>query len=817
MSSSPVCNSRPPSPFAESPFTPLPSLNALFPTVDSLSRAEQVQRELKQTARKLDEQIRELRKDLDERVGCGGEIEGVQALLTHLSLIRAKSARSASLVKEITNDISRLDNGKRNLGESTVALRRVGMCATAHAQLTEQAASRRSHPPISHLLASIADVTRQLRLSAAGEYERWLDRSGSAGPGSRRRARAEGDESGEGGEERVREAGDCIDAIGQDAIRPLLNSYTTHFLAPYRRIFRPSDEAGQLPNVSRRFAWFRRALKEHEALAGGGGVTEGAAKGAEGWKGVWKESWGVERELVGAFSRVTSDDLHHSLNRAKTAGELTVHVLIEALEATREFEREAERRWKVDFRTLLDTPSHPGPRTGSDGPNGAGLPNTISAAFEGFMDFYVDAQERTLSDMHSSLLRPPPTLTSLTSLPAAPSSTSAEEPPASLTVLPSSASLFYFYRQTLDRCAQLDRKALLGLSGVFGKWLGKYAGEVLGATLGRTDRRSLDGRPSDKEIQGACLVLNTADYCRVTTKQLEERLKEKIHPDLVDEISFADQQDMFVSVISLSLTTLLTTLEHSLESSLSSMLRSPWPTNAPTCASSYARDLVRALEDTADAVREGLEQRRHYKTFCDKAVGVVLSRYTSNVVKSRPISAAGAEQIILDTSHLLPSLLSLPRFGFSLTDDPATSLGSHTSTYVRTTTASIGKLESIARLVLLPADDPQKFGEGYTEIVGDRSFGNVQKVLDLKGVPRAQQNAILDTFVNSSSAQGGVFAPLLGGVASVRRSSDDNNYGGAGSSSTMGMGMGMGNEGAARFSDFRRLVTSAIRRGEGGQ
>ena len=39
-------------------------------------------------------------------------------------------------------------------------------------------------------------------------------------------------------------------------------------LKEYSRIFRPSDEAGQLDNISRRFAFFRRLLQVHDQEMG---------------------------------------------------------------------------------------------------------------------------------------------------------------------------------------------------------------------------------------------------------------------------------------------------------------------------------------------------------------------------------------------------------------------------------------------------------------------------------------------------------------------------------------------------------------------
>jgi hypothetical protein len=113
-------------------------------------------------------------------------------------------------------------------------------------------------------------------------------------------------------------------------------------------------------------------------------------------------------------------------------------------------------------------------------------------------------------------------------------------------LLPSSTELFYFYKETMERCAQLSTKGpFLDLCTVFKKWLKVYAEEVLGGYLSKTDRRSNDGRLNQQEVLAACTVLNTAHYCADTTAQLEERLKRKIHHDFADKVSLESEKDLF--------------------------------------------------------------------------------------------------------------------------------------------------------------------------------------------------------------------------------------------------------------------------------
>lgn len=80
-----------------------------------------------------------------------------------------------------------------------------------------------------------------------------------------------------------------VDVLGPDVRAQLLDRFVALELKEYRRIFRTSDEAGQLDNISRRFAWFKRLLHSHE-------LEQGRAFPAE-----WRVSW----HLLAKFAEIT--------------------------------------------------------------------------------------------------------------------------------------------------------------------------------------------------------------------------------------------------------------------------------------------------------------------------------------------------------------------------------------------------------------------------------------------------------------------------------------------------------------------------------
>ena len=80
-----------------------------------------------------------------------------------------------------------------------------------------------------------------------------------------------------------------VDVLGPDVRTHLIERFVALELKEYRRIFRTNDEAGQLDNITRRFAWFRRLLQNHE-------IEHGRVFPAE-----WRVSW----YLLAKFTEIT--------------------------------------------------------------------------------------------------------------------------------------------------------------------------------------------------------------------------------------------------------------------------------------------------------------------------------------------------------------------------------------------------------------------------------------------------------------------------------------------------------------------------------
>jgi len=253
------------------------------------------------------------------------------------------------------------------------------------------------------------------------------------------------------------------------------------------------------------------------------------------------------------------------------------------------------------------------------------------------------------------------------------------------------------------------RQPLLDLCKVYRKWLKTYAENVLTAALIKCVSRlplSLAGaqltqsrvqvRPQVErgppEHAGAAHGVPRAQHGRVLPRdggsgtstpsraranqllmcprpQLEERLQERIHPDFRDRVSLEAEKDLFTGTASAALLAILRELEFTAEPCFASMARSPWrDAEYVSSESVYVGELTRALETVVGVVREGVEQKKYVRSACDKIVGcvalslgllkresftdrsmrvhrLVLAKFTQTIVKTRPITQTGAEQV----------------------------------------------------------------------------------------------------------------------------------------------------------------------------
>ncbi|KAJ7072043.1 Vps53-like protein [Mycena amicta] len=788
-------------------------LNSYFPDEASLAHISSVQAKLVDNQHELQREINALQEELrhnQDPTRMQLIQEMISDLFGQMSRIREKATESEAVVRNITKDIQVLDLAKKNLIHSMTTLKRLQMLANALTQL-EDLVKEKKYAEVAQTLDAVKQISASFkpymsvqRISQIwkrvqelqGEIRTYLDQDFDAFYLQ--------DSSKPVKPSAIADACLVVDVLGADVRAQIIERYVAIELKEYRRIFRTNDEAGQLDNISRRFSWFRRLLQTHE-------VEQGR---------VFPPEWRVGWHLLAKFSDITRDDIAALLSKAS----LNVKALLDNLQLTAEFESSMAKKWATPFQEMLNVTAaaaHSAP------------PKTMTSAFDPHMGVFVDAQDKALSDMLAPhrkgrimMKSPRPSLEVEQSLP------DDGEEKAPIVVLPSSTELFYFYGQSLEQCAKLSTgKPLFDLCALHRKWLRIYAEDVLIGGLKRPAshiRKSTESGFEIGEIKQASLVINTADYCQATALALEENIRGKINEEFKEKISFQPERDLFVSVISAAIVVQLRELEIACEPAFAALSRSTWAMwKQVTGPSPYVSDLINSVEQVVETVKPLVEQKKYLKNFMDKAGSLIVAKFTNALVRSRPLKEIGAEQLLIDLQAVRACLLKMP--GESLV----------TTTYTRGMTKSTSQLEGILKVIATPVEPAEGFILIYTLQIKDASFSNFQKILDLKGTPRAEQNNLLDSFLTITSTNdeldstsflssldmdpaptsqlaGNLSSPGGSRVSLPMAGTTLPRQGQSGPPTGASVSDGRGGDQRQVFSDFRRFVSFGLRRDTSG-
>ncbi|CAG8439263.1 11268_t:CDS:10 [Acaulospora colombiana] len=387
-------------------------LNQMLPNEHALASIDVTAKRLQAKMRQLEADIRELTR-MQTDCGQRGSEEVAEAkkaiedLFNQIRQIKEKASQSEVMVQEITQDIKSLDYAKKHLTTSITALKRLQMLVLVARNFVH---SGTPFPSFS--------TDGSLTVQAAPLSDACL----------------------------------VIDIMGADVKKQLIDWYCDRQLGEYKRIFRGFEgrhdsswlfflnKSSDLESTSRRYSWLKRVLKSHD--------EEHAL--------IFPVDWRVSEALCIEFCEITREAISKTLSKAES--ELDVKTLLKNLQLTIEFEGQLAKRFSQDVPKLSGVESTV---------LRIDFTKSISISFEPYLGLYIDAEDKTLSEMVNSYRTE--------SVPDDESSTS---------VLQSSTDLFYYYREALSNCAKLStKKPFFGLCNVFAKWLRVYANEVLTGRL----------------------------------------------------------------------------------------------------------------------------------------------------------------------------------------------------------------------------------------------------------------------------------------------------------------------------------------------
>lgn len=602
----------------EEDYDPIDHLNQMFSHPSTLSSVFKATDEIRIYEEELDDEIDLLEEQQTmSNADCMKRMAASKAELSELFKkiedVRERALQTEKNITDMTADIKQLDNTKKNLTLSMTALKRLQMLTTAYEQLTVLSKTRqyrecahllqaviqlmahfksyRSIDQIAALSRNVADLQRELLEQVCEDFELAFAK-------------------GEVAQKRVILSEGCLvmDALGENAKSRIITWYCNTQLREYRSVFRGSEEAGSLDNISRRYAWFRRMLTTYD--------NEHAA--------IFPPQWRVNEVIANAYCEGTRDDYKGILSRTTRSGQsLDVNLLLSCLQETLDFEHSLEKRFASTSRASIDTVTSASESIVFNQP--------ISSAFEPYLGVWVESQDKQLQTMiqkyRQQPLRQP------------------EEDFNSQQVISSSTELFNFYRHSLAQCAKLSTgQPLLDLSRVFAKHLEQYSQQVL---LYHISERPTGGTPSRiASTEDLVLVLNTADYCYNTCSALEEKIKSRVCEPFRAAVDLQNQADAFMGIASASVRGLVRRVEVDLEPSWREMRNIAWgKIESVDDQSSYVEGLTKQIKDRSSEIVGMLHKPQYARAFADNLVELLANTYLANIVQCKPISEGGAEQV----------------------------------------------------------------------------------------------------------------------------------------------------------------------------
>lgn len=731
----------------------------MFPTEASLSGVEPLMQKIHSEIRRVDAGIlAAVRQQSNSRTKAKEDLaaatHAVEELMYKIREIKSKAEQSETMVQEICRDIKKLDFAKKHITTTITALHRLTMLVSAVEQLQVMASKRQykeaaaqleavnqlcSHfeayrdiPKITELREKFKNIKQLLKSHVFSDFS-------SLGTGK---------ETEEANLlQHLSDACLVVDALEPSVREELVNNFCSRELTSYEQIFEGAELA-KLDKTERRYAWIKRRIRTNEDT----------------WK-IFPPSWHVPYRLCIQFCKKTRKQLEVILDYLKEKPD--VGTLLMALQRTREFEDElAEKfgggtrsreigneieeigkenngqnvsdiRKKYEKKFAANQGSVPEEKDGNKDLSvpGAGFNfhGIISSCFEPHLIVYIELEQKTLMENLEKLVQ---------------EETWDIEEGGQNNVLTSSMQLFLIIKRSLKRCSNLTKnQTLLNLFKVFERVLKAYAAKLkarlpkggMGIVAAAT---GMDGqiKTSDRDERVICFIVNSAEYCQITSGELAESVSKIIDHQLATGVDMSAVEEEFSGLITEALMTLVHGVETKFDAEMAAMTRVPWATlESVGDQSEYVNGINMILSSSIPALGRLLSPI-HFQYFLDKLASSLGPRFFANIFKCKQISETGAQQMLLDTQAVKTILLEVPSLGRQT---------SSAASYSKFVSREMSKAEALLKVILSPVDS---VADTYRALLPEGTPMEFQRILELKGLKKADQQTILDDFNKHSPA-----------------------------------------------------------------
>ncbi|GFP89751.1 vacuolar protein sorting-associated protein 53 a [Phtheirospermum japonicum] len=778
-------------------------INQMFPTEASLSGVEPLMQKIHSEIRRVDAEIltavrQQSNSGSKAREELAAATHAVQELIHKMQEIKTKAEQSESMVQEICRDIKKLDFAKKHITTTITALHRLTMLVSAVEQLQVMASKRQYKEAAAQLeavnqLCSHFEAYRDFqKITELREKFKSIKQILKSHVFSDFSSLGTGKETEESNLlQQLSDACLVVDALEPSVREELVKNFCSRELTSYQQIFEGAGlsnfvvvlfcycllsslkltvdfdgveigfysalaELAKLDKTERRYAWIKRRLRTNEEI----------------WK-IFPSSWHVSYLLCIQFCKLTRNQLVDILTNLKEKPD--VGTLLMALQRTLEFEEELAEKFGAGSRSResggdlgedmvennqTEQEVHKDSSVPGAGFNFRGI---ISSCFEPYLAVYVELEEKTLMEHLEKLVQ---------------EETWEIEEGSQTNILSSSMQEDLKEVQCFDEKSDIVQfvQGALSNSPVFQKILKAYATKLFarlpkGGTGIVAAATGMDGqiKTSDKDERLICYIVNTAEYCHKTSGELAENVTKIVDPQYADSIDMSEVQDEFSAVITKALITLVHGIETKFDAEMAAMTRVPWGTLESVGDQSEYVNNINTILTASIPVLGRLLSPLYFQFFLDKLASSLGPHFYNNIFKCKQISETGAQQMLLDTQAVKTILLDLPSLGKQV---------SAASGYSKFVSSEMSKAEALLKVILSPVDS---VADTYCALLPEGTASEFQRILDLKGLKRTDQQSILDDY-NKRGAGAyqpsikPVFAPTpSASVAPIANNNNNNN------------------------------------------
>lgn len=805
-------------PLSRVDFDPVAYINQHFPDENSLSNLDTfvvavsskiaiVDSEISQTVQLHSLQRHQTSHDISQA------LSQIQDLSEKLSNIRTKASDSEQMVEEICADIKRLDLAKTHLQTSITSLKRLQMLVMAVNKLESlsETDQRRATAEILDavgvlmsnfenystvpIILEIRDrvVLTQSRLkkqvmNTFGDIGALCDGSGLAGAADAQLFKTH-----------LADSCTLLDALGVDSRTDILEDFVKAQLQPYEKLFGDGKTHFALDQVERRWAWFKRMLKNIDDT----------------YHTIFPSHWLMALRMALEFTEKTKVHLLLLLTKLQQKDEIDVHALLKALKSTLRFEQEMTMRFDLKRFAKGGEEDRNSSTFSGDAPPAEAMSEDlvssyargeeqakeeehgflkaastaivgskgISGIFDKFLGTYVELEKQNLEEMMARIREEEDS-------PHEISAQQDESDPVDLDdedsdamrdrtlsnmrprpcIFGSSLSVFTFIKNSIKRCTTFSSKyTFLSLSHELKGGLRQYAELMYKRCPGERSVPSLfPADPKSAQVHKLglgeellmCHMINTGEYCADLVPSLEDMIKNKIAAELADQVVFADEADTFMDLGAHALKVLVSGILERLRPGFSAMASTNWTNNIDEVVleNQYVNTVQAVFMKDIPTIRNGLSDN-YFRTFCTKLASDALDTFLDIIFRQKRISEMGAQQMLLDMYNIKTQLLNLHSFG---PEENSYRQSGIPTMYEKLITGRFARIEVVLKLVGTPEDEAMLV-ERFRIMWPEGKASDLERIMALKGVgnkSRAYAQNILESFDSTSGALGASVANM---------------------------------------------------------